>query len=281
MIRKSLLVSLALLSASAGLFAQEVRVPAEPQQSRYGEGKQVVNVYRSGVAAITEVVENAARFGRPVPARLTRIQQEILPQVFWGQIMEDGKMMSVSPGNMKGIWGMVLNPEHSAMKQAAATLSATELNGLDVILIRPDRMSKRWAGVFMVHEMSHMLDQRSPSSSALDCDGEFAAYVLEREFYDLITESRFTRALETAAKRFAASEEHVALSIDHPDELASVLAWIEKEMGEAPPESQAEREMRDGFYYVSLIDRIGQSNGMSMDKRCHAMIEAMKPVSKF
>lgn len=73
----------------------------------------------------------------------------------------------------------------------------------------------------------------------------------------------------------------VSLVDSDADRLRQAMATLERELDEPSEASPAEREMRNGFYYVSLVDRVGLRAGLTDETRCDAMLEAMKPVSKY
>ena len=73
----------------------------------------------------------------------------------------------------------------------------------------------------------------------------------------------------------------VALYLSDADRLAQAITTLEHALEEPAEASVAEREMRDGFYYVSLVDRVGLRAGLAEEARCNAMLDAMKPASKY
>jgi hypothetical protein len=56
---------------------------------------------------------------------------------------------------------------------------------------------------------------------------------------------------------------------------------IERRLAEPSPLSAAEREMRDGFYVVSLIDRIQEREGADISVRCEVMAQVISEISLY
>ncbi len=161
---------------------------------------------------------------------------------------------------------------------------STTLDGsLHVIMLRPDKMTERWAGIFLVHEMSHALDQRKAESNP-GCAAEFEAYRVEREAMNVLTSDGLDEALDEAIGRYVyASYEDViaAVEADTGSGIGPAIDGIESRLAEPPPLSAAEREMRDGFYVLSLADRIGERADVGMEARCEIMARIIRATSKY
>ncbi|MBD9480488.1 hypothetical protein [Pseudoxanthomonas sp. PXM02] len=260
-------------------------MPANADEARAPDAgtRQVVELHREGIASVVQAIDAALARNEAVPARLQRIRADIVPALSWGWLAADGSLFALYPGKRDGVWGFVIETGHPLLDVPSATLSSTDLDGINAIRIRPDRFTPRWAGVFMVHELSHAFDARNEVAGAAACKREFDAYVVERQYYDLANDNRLSRALDgmIATLGLRRPEDVPALFAADRDRLADALAELERTLAEPPEASDAEREMRDGFYYVSLVDRLGMLAGMQESERCEAMLEAMQPASKY
>lgn len=259
-------------------------VRANGSAGRFADATQAVEHHRDAVASALRAIDEAeARDKTIIPDRLLRIRREIAPLLSWGVIRDDDRMIAVHPGRRDGVWGFVIEPGHPAMTESFPTLTSLTLDGIQTIRIRPDRMSPRWSGIFMVHEFSHVLDARDGGSDTSTCASEFAAYVVERQYYDLTNGDRLSEGLDRVidALELKHPRDVVALYLSDADRLAQAITTLEHALEEPAEASVAEREMRDGFYYVSLVDRVGLRAGLAEEARCNAMLDAMKPASKY
>lgn len=258
-------------------------VPANGSDGRFADATQAAEHHREAVASAMRVIDEAEARGKAIPDRLLRIRREIPPRLSWGRIREDDTMIALDAGKRDGVWGIVIEPGHRAMDESFPTLTSLTLDGIQAIRIRPDRMSPRWSGVFMVHEFSHVLDAWDGEGDAPACAGEFAAYVVERQYYDLANGDRLSEGLDRVIDTlgFKHPRDVVALYLADADRLAQAMATLKRTLDEPSEASAAEREMRDGFYYVSLVDRVGLRAGLAEEARCNAMLDAMKPASKY
>lgn len=260
-----------------------VILPSRGDDARFADARQAAEHHREAVASAMRMVDEAVARGQDVPERLLRIRREIPPLLSWGVIREDDTMIAIQAGRREGVWGFAIEPAHRRMRESFPTLTSLTLDGIQTIRIRPDRMTARWSGVFMVHEFSHVLDAWNVEASGSACAGEFAAYVVERQYYDLVSGNRLSEGLDRVIDSLALRRpaDVVSLVDSDADRLRQAMATLERELDEPSEASPAEREMRNGFYYVSLVDRVGLRAGLTDETRCDAMLEAMKPVSKY
>lgn len=258
-------------------------IPARGDGARFADAKQAAEHHREAVESAVRTIDEAMARGEILPDRLLRIRREIPPLLSWGVIKEDDRMIAVHAGRREGVWGFVIEPGHRVMRESFPTLTSLTLDGIQAIRIRPDKMSPRWSGVFMIHEFSHVLDAWDGKGDEPACAGEFAAYVVERQYYDLANADRLSEGLDRVIDTLGLKHPRdvATLYTSDPDRLAQAMITLERELDEPSEASAAEREMRDGFYYVSLVDRVGLRAALTEEARCNAMLDAMKPASKY
>lgn len=100
----------------------------------------------------------------------------------------------------------------------------------------------------------------------------------------LLSDDRFDAALDIALAGKGlrtAGEFHEMLASGVHDSLAAAISTIERLMGESPPLSTAEREMRDGFYAMSLLERLGERAGETLQARCLESERILQSSSKY
>ncbi|AKC86626.1 hypothetical protein [Pseudoxanthomonas suwonensis] len=255
---------------------------AEPAGDAF-DALQAVDLHRGAVAQAMRQIDAAEQRGEAVPERLRRIRHELYPLLSWGRITADGSIVAIDPGRRDGVWGLVLDRGHPLLAVPMPTLTTLDLDGIHAVRIRPDPMTGPWAGVFLVHELSHVLDQRDGVARDPACRAEFSAYVAERQYYDLANAGRLSTELDRTIDLLGLRhpQDVVRLFVTDAERLGDALAALELRLGEPPAASAAEREMRDGFYYVSLVDRLGARTGLADAERCAGMEEAMRPASKY
>lgn len=280
---RSCLVALAGLcgGAAAGIDVPAARAAHVTDASRFASAAATVEVYRAGVSDLMEGIDPSDDDRVSAGSRLQRIRHEVYPALIWAAIRADAVVVALTSGRTDGAWGWVFEPDHPALARDTPTLRTLVVDDKHVMLVRPDRMSQRWAGVFMVHEMSHVLDAWDAATGS-GCSTEFNAYTVEREAFDHLTSGGFTRQLDAViAGGQLASYDAVTRAAVHAEiDLRAIFDGLETALGEAPSESLAEREMRDGFYLVSLADRIGETSGLGAFRRCEEMAAMINKAGK-
>jgi hypothetical protein len=253
-----------------------------PEQ-RFNITRAVAHRYQGGLELAMQAVADARTRGRPLSPRLALLHDDIYPQLGWGEIRADNKMLAITSGRTDAPWGMVVAPDHPRLAEPGPTLRTGPDGGVLIVTIRPDAMSQRWAGIFMVHELSHLADHGT-ASDAIGCRAEHEAYKVEREIVNLLSDDRFDVALDTVLDDQGirtASELQEMLASDTHDRLAAAISTIERLLEESLPLSTAEREMRDGFYVMALIERLGERAGDPEQARCLASESILRSSSKY
>lgn len=257
----------------------EAELQATQPSPQFENPAAAVALYRAAVTSAMKEIDRSQTLGRPLSIRLLRIRSDIFPIFSLGSINASGSMRATESGTKQGVWGLVLALDHPLLASSGPTLTAGEQDSIDSITIRPDLLSERWAGVFMIHEFSHSLDQRQEGAQSTGCWREFEAYLVEQQYYNLLTQGAFHRALDEIIAGLPSAGPQ-DLSADS-SLLKTAFDSLEADLEERPALSAAERQMRDGFYYVSLVDRIGQGRGDKVADRCEAMAASIAAASKY
>ena len=250
-------------NAVAEIPYQENNLP--PSQAKlitstlFKDANLAIAAYRNGLEQIMNVIPDDISDRNHDLFPLSFIKREISPIIGWGHIQEDAQMMALSSGNKKGCWIMFYDTAHPSLKMPSATLFTARVDGIVTIVARPDRISEKWAGIFLIHELSHAYDEllgvsRSPGFN------ELIAYDLERRAYNLLSKNKFTLILdEIIHSENIQSVAELATDIKNDSKrFGLIINNIEKEFNEEPELSISERQMRDGFFVTSLAIRIGE-----------------------
>ena len=190
---------------------------------------------------------------------LSFIKREVFPITGWGHIQRDNQMIALSNGKIGGCWIMFYNHDHSNLEIPGPTLMTSRIDGLVTVVARPDRISEKWAGIFLVHELSHVYDELSGVSHPSGFS-ELVAYDLEMRAYNLLSKNKFTPLLdEIIHSKNLQTVAELATDIKNDSKhLRMIITKIESRLNEVPALSISERQMRDGFFVTSLAIRIGE-----------------------
>ncbi len=249
-----------------------------PPARKFETTAEAVATWRDGLdQVVTSIASDDQR-----TARLERVFTEAWPNLAWGHVRVDGVIVSTTRGSKSGFWAIIIHPEYPALAQPGPTLSTGVDNQLALVYIRPDQVTVRWAGIFLLHELWHLADLRTPQLDG--CTAEYGAYAVERDGYDRLNGGRFGEVMDDVTERLGFTDVDavlVAATADSNDPVADAIAAIEQAFGEPSALSMAEREMRDGFYVVSMLDRIAERAGADEAERCRLLEASLERLSKF
>lgn len=148
------------------------------------------------------------------------------------------------------------------------------------VTVRPDKISERWAGIFLMHELTHGLEKIYLADTNPD-GSEYMAYLIEMESYDLLTKRKFSEVLTKQLKNASirTHDDMVKLCNSDISEVHNFLYGIDAELNEVKPESASEEEMRIGFYLMAATIKIGQDNNYSFEQRIKNLNDILKKTS--
>jgi hypothetical protein len=247
----------------------------------HASAEDAIAAFRGGWQSWMDALDRARPGNeRGYSPRLSQLLDDVRPAMAWGVLQSDNRMIARSSGSLAGVWAMVIAPDHDWLSMPGPTLANRITDGLNVIHIRPDKVTERWAGILLVHEMSHALDVRQAPHKQ-GCSVEFDAYRVEAEALSVVLDGKWEEVLDTVvAQQEFSSHERLLASVEN-GRIARAIGEIERRLAEPSPLSAAEREMRDGFYVVSLIDRIQEREGADISVRCEVMAQVISEISLY
>lgn len=185
----------------------------------------------------------------------------------WVRVDTEGRMVSISKGKSNLLLA-AYEPRHPYLTAPGPTLVT---NGDQSIAIhfRPDRISKDFAGIFLVHELSHALDLLNHTRVDSPDINETKAYLHEKRAANIAYDKALDRGLDKVLAKVRPKDVTDLIRLQDSKEgrlrMQELLIGIEKEMVIAPPASEAEAEMRLGFYHVALEIRRQELQAGSKD----------------
>lgn len=168
-------------------------------------------------------------------------------------------------GYTNGAWLVVVPPGHDMLAQMVATLQVRlEVDPpLTVLLIRPELVSERWAGIFMVHELSHLRDrlyELEPLTPTREefLQAEMRAYEVELLAASFLSQGEIERQMDALLVEWKpSSPEDLVERVRHIS--AADLSLLEAAMQGPPAASRAESTLRGGFYIMAFSLRYART----------------------
>lgn len=236
--------------------AEYLKLPVE----RFGSITEAFETYRSGIMNIMEDVPENVGQSDPVYV-LSQYKASVYKNLAWGYVRKDRAVIALTQGMVPGYWVTFVELNHPALETRGPTLNSMKNNDFVVTVIRPDKISVRWAGVFLVHEFAHLKEYMEYGYLNSE-ESEFKAYTLEKIAVNHITSNRFDEILKLIIDKHKIIDGSQLVEMHKNDRkrIQSLFFEIDEILGEESGRSIAEIEMRYGFYLMSLILRLSEMN---------------------
>jgi hypothetical protein len=250
--------------------------------SQFKSVDEAYETYKSGIMKIMADIPDSIT-DRADPLHRLSMYKDLYIKMGWSHIKSDNAIFSLTAGNRSACWVSFLDLDHPALKTRGNTLNAkVNKNGLVFIVIRPDKISDKWAGVFLLHELSHAKEYMDIGHSDRE-KTELLAYELEKIAYNHITENLFDRVLDEVINIHNISYEGMLSQLDKKEvkHFSPVLHEIDEKMSEEFGQSIAEMEMRHGFYLMSIVLRLSEKNMDDTETKARKMNSIIEKVSLF
>ncbi len=241
-----------------------------------------MKMYKTGIDDIMETVPGVEKNNPDNASPLSLVKDLVYLKIAWGYIAPNGKIIALTDGNTQGFWVLFIKNDHPILNTRGNTLTSGVYDSLVGVAIRPDRISRRWAGIFLVHEMSHALE-RMYKTNILPDESEFFAYDLEKRAYNHITNGKLDRALEKEISQREVRSHSQLLGILRSNEAVryETLHNIDRYLNEEHPLGLAEGEMRLGFYLMALSIRIGEIHNYTRAQQVENLNAVLKEFQMF
>ncbi len=181
----------------------------------------------------------------------------------WAYV-EKGAYVAMQGGHKDDAWlAVVLKGDKFFEKNPPFIIE--ESPDVNALRIKAFPVSQAWAGIFLTHELSHLLDRalswqaRVPTRRQY-LEGEVRAYAAEISLVNRLTSNQFgVRLKQVLAEKNLAHQSQVANFIKRKANMESVQRMLEPLIGGLPA-GEDEQALRYGFYAVALCLEATKNN---------------------
>ncbi len=183
--------------------------------------------------------------------------------VRWAEISGDA-YRALEDGSVGGAWLVVVPRDNALNESMTAALQVNEGDDFIVLHIKQERISDQWAGLFLVHELSHLLDLlsgREPPNAPREqfLIGELRACAAELTAARLFSDGSFEAEIDLLLEKLKpASMEDLYRKLGETD--AREFLPLDKALGGVNPESDVELSLRLGFYITTTCIRYAETS---------------------
>ena len=163
--------------------------------SKYLPAEKIKVLYEEGLGNVEAFLKVSSK------SSLSSLLDFKKAQVKWAKV-EGDSIMTMDEGKKDSLWNIVYEDPHPYVhdpKQPIIKMSYANVPGIH---LKAFALSKEWAGIVYVHELSHLYDVTSgkePLSPTREeyLDGETRAYMYERETANLLSHGVYDKVLDT------------------------------------------------------------------------------------
>lgn len=248
---------------------------------------EVKALYRGMLQTLPDtIVKNAKHLSSEDTRVLFQLEEFQRKRVRWASLTQDGGMMADEAGQVGNAWIFVVPPNNPLMQTQQETHSMNyDNNGINPYLsILPYDMAHRWAGLGLVHELSHLrdavlkLEPRVGRTRDQYLEGEHRAYSVERALAFAYSEGRLQQTLEAiVSDALRQGDPMAAINSLVNQRLPAISRSLDMCLEPNQPKSQAELGVRQGLYVMLIGFEVARQTGdpASLKQREKSFIEFM------
>ena len=234
-------------------------------------------LYDSSFARIAEALPAGADSAPSPYWPLWAIAQFRRDRVAWAELRGE-QYFAVRAGPAPRAWLVIVPPDAPAAARMRGTMQLDPTATILVAQIAFQSVTTEWAGIFLSRQLSLLADYALGATSILVTDEqhyltEFRGYQIELIAADLLARGRLRNAIDSLFR---------ATQVASLDQLAQLvrgltpreLRILDDSALSAPPRSEAERTLRNGFLAAALTVRYCEITCTSQE----GMVAAMRRV---
>jgi hypothetical protein len=236
--------------------AVEPAAPAAPPTEA-----EVRAIYDRGFERLMAALPAAAS-GSPLQA-LHQLKAFRAERVHWAEL-RGTRYVALEPGRTNDAWLVVVPPTSPLGQDMEYSLQVHATETLTALHVRQARISELWAGIFLVHELSHLLDRvfdlepLGPTRKQY-IEGEARAYNLELMAISEVAKGSLEREVDRLLAAWQPKSEREAAARVSGLTAAEVKALDDAVAG-GPALSEPEAALRGGLYTIACVFRYAAVN---------------------
>jgi len=241
-----------------------------------------LNSYKAGIGDLLSNIPDDYQDQRDNLFILSVLKGSVYDHLYWGMIKPNNTMVTFSKGHTNGCWAMIIQKDHPILQKRGPTYETLKSDGIVHIAIRPDLISERWIGIFLIHEFTHAYKEMYGQTLS-DDETEYNATNHEKIAYNYLTNDTFDEVLDSIIKDNGFSQHADYLRFVHSDfdTRNKLYLDLESKMREELPLSIAEGEMRFALFALSISLRLSEINSTKRATRISDLAEIRNQIAKF
>lgn len=183
-------------------------------------------------------------------------------RVRWASLTMDGGMIAQEAGKIGDAWIFVVPPKHEMMQtqQSVHAMNYDNSGNNPYLSILPYKLTPKWAGLAIVHELSHLRDavlKIEPGEGRTRdqyLEGEHRAYSVERALAFAYSDGKLQTALQSIVRTALENQDDAvpALKILVGERLPAICQSLDLALDPQEALSKQELSVRQGLYTMLI-----------------------------
>ena len=236
-----------------------------PMSSEVLPAQEIMGLYKASTETLFTKAASVPE-SQVADAKDVLVFKGLFESMTWGQVGSDHITAPLQKRPIGKSVFSIMSFDNTDLKIPGPILTTTHNPKYNSILIRPYPVSEKWAGAFLLHELSRVREMNLGQHFSRG-KSEYRASRLAMKALNIATDGAYYEALDTVMNRLGinSADDFVAMLKKREQVLgARVLLDVEQTLGLSTgwPLSPQEKEMRQGLNVIALLLRFYENKGL-------------------
>ncbi len=172
-----------------------------------------------------------------------------------GATLKDNAIIGIEHCFAGTSWMVIVPPDHWKIAELKSPASVDVHHAMNIMHIKPVKMTREWAGLLTLHELQHLNDfvtgrePKNPNRKQY-IEGEVRAYSSEMIAAEILTKGKFWRTLDAVCREYKFHTPDGLQSLTDAKTLNRLSRDLDGAITAEKPLSFDEANIRQGFYQM-------------------------------
>lgn len=242
--------------------------------------KEVRSTYNNGFDLITKGVDPSDKGDL---AEIIKFKQRLTA---WAEIRGYGEIFAMENGFTGNAWLGAISPDSPMADSPGSMVSVDNNPSVNLLRIKPEKITPEWAGIILVHELSHLRDRLLGLEPVFQptrdewLGGEVSAYSVEIDAINHFSKGYFKEVLLDLLLQLNSKtvEDVMNLQNSHENVWNGIHYNLDQTIALIRPLSNAEAGVRHSLYEFALCFEVIDKQNLESSKNWRAKLSVIEKI---